>query len=190
MLRSSLILKEVVLPGPPGLWPGPLDLAVGLNEFLLIEGGEPEESEAVLGVAAALLAPLQGQVWHWGRDTARLDRDELYQLRRRIAYISPRQAFLERLTLKENLTLGPRYHQGETESQILQEYAPLLEQLALGPHLSLLPAQLPENLFYRALWARELFKGPELILATLEETQRTMSTQEMMGGLLKDYLDN
>lgn len=188
MLRYSLIFKDVVLPAPPLSWPGPLDLAVGLNEFLLIEGVGPEESEALLGVAATLLAPVQGQVWLWGQESAQLDREELYELRRRIAYVSPRQIFLERLTLQENLTLGPCYHQGESESQVLQEYAPLLERLALGPYLSLPPAQLPPHLYFRALWARELFKGPELILAILEESQRTMSTQEMIIALLNDYL--
>lgn len=189
MLQSSLIMQQVILPEhPPGL-PAPLDLEVGLLEVLEIEGLSLAESEAMLEVASTLEAPLEGQVWHWGKEAIRLPREEIFDLRAQIAFITPRQVLLHRLTLRENIAMGPCYNRGLTTSEAIHQHAALLAQLELAPYLAEFPPQVPEDIYYRALWAREMVKVPELILAVAAEPLENLATQKIILAVLQDYLE-
>ena len=171
MLNYALNLDLVTLPLDTA-WPAPLSLSLAFNEVVLIEGAGPAVSSPLLEVAATLQTPVSGHVRHWGRDAALGRREKLYRLRRRIAYISPRQVLLHLLTLGENIALGPCYYQGCSESEALAPHADLLGQLELQAHLTHYPTQVSAAIYARALWARELVKGPELILAVIARRSR------------------
>ena len=131
---------------------------------------------------------MAGHVRHWGRDAALRRRDQLYRLRRRIAYISPWQVLLHLITLGENIALGPCYYQGCSEAEALAPYAELLEQLELQAHLTQYPPQVSPAIYARAVWARELVKGPELILAVISGDLATTAGAAMLANVLQDYL--
>ncbi len=189
MSRYSLIFEKVTLPSPAGSWPASIDLHLGLREVLLIEGVSVEESQAFLSVAATTSYPSQGRVIHWDRDDLSLARAELYELRRLIAYIHPGQVLLHDLTVAENIGLGPAYHHGMTLSETLREHASLIEHLGLEPYLNLRPPEVPRGVYPHVVWARELVKRPELILAIVEETAEGARTHEKFFALLQDYLE-
>jgi ABC-type methionine transport system ATPase subunit len=188
MLRYALNLELVTLPGDAAAWPAPLSLKVALNEVVLLEGASPKAAEPLLAVASTLEATVVGRVRHWDRDAAILPREELYDLRRRIACISPRQVLLHRLTLGENIALGLCYHQGYSEAEALTAHADLLEHLALTALLDRFPAQVSAALYARALWARELLKGPDLILGVISAELSTPAEAAGLMTVLKDYL--
>jgi ABC-type ATPase involved in cell division len=188
MLHHALSLELVTLPGVANLWPKPLSLAAGLSEVLLIEGVGAAVSEPFLEVAATLISPVTGRVRHWGLDAETLPRDELYHLRSRIAYLSSRQMLLRSLSLKDNITLAPRYHQEYAESEVLDLNADLLERLAITGHLTQFPAQVTPAMYHRAIWARELIKGPELILANIFGEMATGPGAAMLVPVLQAYL--
>lgn len=188
MSRYSLVLEQVILPPSPGGWPEPFDLRLGASEFLLIEGAGPEDSQALFDVAATLSDPVQGRVRLWDQEPDSLTRQELYRLRRHIAYINPNQPFLHNLTLGENIGMVPAYHFGMTLSAILQDHASLIEILGLGTFLSAYPSQLSGTAYVRAIWAREMIKLPSLILAIVEESSQAKKTQQPIFTLLQDYL--
>jgi ABC-type lipoprotein export system ATPase subunit len=185
MLHYALNLELVTLPEAAAAWPAPLSLAVALNEVVLIEGVDPPTAEPLLEVAAALQPPVTGQVRHWGQNAETLARGELYRLRSRIAYISPRQVLLHRLSLSENIALAPSYHQGYSESEALEPHTYLLELLKLQAHLDQFPPRVSAAVYARAVWARELLKGPELILAALSSDSAAAA---MLVEVLRDYL--
>ena len=114
-------------------------------------------------------------------------RAELYHLRSRIAYISPRQVLLRRLNLTQNITLAPCYHQGYSESEALALHAHLLERLELEAHLARFPRQVSAAVYGRAVWARELVKGPELILAVISGEFATTAGAAMLATVLREY---
>ena len=186
MLHHALNLDLVTLPGDTA-WPAPLSLAVAFNEVVLIEGAGPAVSSPLLEVAATLAAPVAGHVRHWGRDAALGRREKLYRLRRRIAYISPRQVLLHLITLGENIALGPCYYQGCSEAEALAPHADLLEQLELQAHLTQYPPQVSAAIYARAVWARELVKGPELILAVISGDLATTAGAAMLATVLREY---
>jgi ABC-type ATPase involved in cell division len=168
MLRYCLEMHRVRLPDHPPGWPALLDLKLGLDEVLLVEGISWEGSAAFWQVAATLAAPREGTVLHWGKNREDLPRTELFRLRRQIAYIAPGQVLLQHLTLGENIALAISYYRDVSTSQVLAEQEAFLEGLGLRPFLKRLPADLPPHLYWRAVWARELAKGPDLVLACLD----------------------
>jgi ABC-type methionine transport system ATPase subunit len=188
MLHHALNLDRVTLPGDAAAWPSPLSLAVELNEIVLIEGAGPAAGQPLLEVAATLRSPAAGRVRHWGQDAAALPREEFYRLRRRIAYISPRPVLLHRLSLAGNIALAPCYHLGCSESEALGAHPDLLEHLDLGAHLTRYPAQVSAAVYARAVWARELVKGPELILVMVSGQLTTPVGADMLKAALRDYL--
>jgi ABC-type lipoprotein export system ATPase subunit len=188
MLHHALNLELVILPKVTPTWPAPLSVAVALNEVVLIEGTRPAVAEPLLEVAAALKPPVEGKVWHWGRSVETLSREELYSLRSRIAYISPRQVLLHRLNLGENIALAPCYHQGYSKSEALEPHTDMLEHLKLQAHLDQFPAQVSAATHARAVWARELLKGPELILAVISGDLSTGAGAALLLAILKEYL--
>jgi len=187
MLNYALNLDLVTLPGDAA-WPAPLSLAVAFNEVVLIEGAGPAVSLPLLEVAATLQAPVAGNVRHWGRDAAMGRQEKLYRLRRRIAFISPRQVLLHLITLGENIALGPCYYLGCSEAEALAPHADLLELLELQTHLSQYPPQVSAASYDRAVWARELVKGAELILAVISGEFATTAGAAMLVNVLRGYL--
>jgi predicted ABC-type transport system involved in lysophospholipase L1 biosynthesis ATPase subunit len=188
MLYDTLKLDRVTLPGEAAAWPDPLSLAVALNEVVLIEGAGPAAGEALLQVAATLAAPVAGRVRLWGQNPAEIDREALYRFRGRVALISPRQVLLHRLSLGENIVLGPCYNLGFTEAEALAAHAGLLERLDLQAHLDRYPAQVSPAVYARALWARELVKGPDLVLAEIYGEFTFMEPAARLVLVLRDYL--
>jgi ABC-type lipoprotein export system ATPase subunit len=186
MLHHALNLDMVTLPGDSA-WPAPLSLAVAFNEVVLIEGADPAVSAPLLEVASTLAAPVSGHVRHWGRDAATRRREKLFRLRRRIAYISPEQVLLHLISLAENIALGPCYYLGCTESEALGPHAHMLAQLGLEAHLTQNPPQVSKVMYGRAVWARELVKGPELILASISGEFATTAGARMLAGVLREY---
>ncbi len=187
MLHYALQLDMVTLPGDSA-WPAPLSLAVAFNEVVLIEGAGPAVSLPLLEVAATLQLPLAGNVRHWGRDVTVGRREKLYRLRSRIAYISPRQVLLHLIPLAENIALGPCYYQACSEAEALAPHAELLELLGLQPHLTQTPPQVSAAIYERAVWARELVKEPELILAVISGDLATATGAAVLATALKEYL--
>ena len=106
MKRDGIYAAQRLKPGsghPAGndaAWPAPLSLAVAFNEVVLIEGAGPAVSQPLLEVAATLRSPLAGQRPPLGPERGPATREELYRLRRRIAYISPRQVLLHLISLR------------------------------------------------------------------------------------------
>jgi len=188
MLRHSLIMHQVFLPDLHPDWPVPLDLQLGLNEILLLEGVGWNEAKAFWQVAATLEVPPQGEVLYWGKSRDQLPRAELFRLRKQIAYIAPGQVLLQHLDLGENLALAQCYHQDLTVSQALEGRADFLDRLGLTPFLKWLPPHLPPYLYWRGIWARELIKEPELVLACLETPVWMKRNQEVLRQVLEAYM--
>jgi ABC-type ATPase involved in cell division len=188
MIKQCLVLNGVTLPGPPDAWPVPVDLTLGLQEVVLIEHISTAESKPLAAVAASLSRPVVGEVRLWDEDPVSLPREDLFRLRRRIAYLAPGIKLLSRLTLGENIALGPSYHHGTPIPSVLATHARLLEGLALQPFLSQLPQDVDIKVYIRALWARELIKQPELIVAVQDEAWEPFSAPGEGILVLQDYL--
>ncbi len=114
LLQTSVLLEAVTAPELADFCPGPVSLAVGLHEFVVLEGLTTREADALLRLAATLRRPAAGRIFHWGRDLFSLSREDLYPWRRRLALVSPFQSLLPRLTVQENVTLSQTLNSPKT----------------------------------------------------------------------------
>lgn len=188
MLRHCLILRKVVLPEHPPGWPCPLDFSLGLKELVLLEGVVWEEAPCFWRVAATLSAPREGEVLLWGKRKDDLPRPELFRLRRRLGYLTPRQALLQNLTLGENIALAWSYFSGHSTSQVLESQKKLLHALDLTRFVREFPARLPPEIYWRGIWARELAKEPELLLACLDGPVYQKEERPLLEDTLRWWL--
>jgi ABC-type lipoprotein export system ATPase subunit len=166
-LQDSLWLEGVEAPELAESCPGPITLSVGLREFVLLEGLSSREADALLRLAATLRRPAAGRIRHWGKDLLALSRRALYPWRMQLAFVSPFQSLLPRLTVRENVTLSQTLIASRPAAEVVKQHRGLLEQLALMDYLTSYPGELPQRQYHLALWARELIKEPRLILGVL-----------------------
>ncbi|AEB09396.1 hypothetical protein Desac_1541 [Desulfobacca acetoxidans DSM 11109] len=176
LLHTSLVLSEVVAPELKVSRHGPVSLTVGLQEFVLLAGLTAREADYLLRLAATLRPPSGGRIFHWGQDLFSLPRNALYLWRARLAFVSPFQSLLPRLTVLENITLSQTLLTGRSPDEVASQHQVLLNRLDLMPFLADHPRTLPVRAYHLALWARELLKQPELILGLLP------SSEDLYGG--------
>ncbi len=188
MLRYTLNMQQVRLANHPLEWPSPLDLRIALAEVVLLEEVAWGEVPAFWQAAATLVKPLEGTVLHWGKKREDLTRPEFFRLRRLIGYIAFGQTLFQHLTLGQNIALAVSYYQGVSLSQALAAQDELVEDLELGPFLDRRPDHVSPDIYWRAIWARELAKGPELILACLDGPGFSAANQAILVKVLKKYL--
>jgi ABC-type lipoprotein export system ATPase subunit len=193
LLQTSLLLEEVSAPELADFFPDPVSLAVGLHEFVVLEGVTIREADLLLRLAATMRRPAAGRIFHWGRDLFSLSRQALYPWRRRLAFVSPFQSLLPRLTVEENVTLSQTLKSHKTANQVAQEQHQLLQQLALWEYLPFYPGDLPLQQYHLALWARELIKEPILIMGILAGQAEECDSPALGAHLLpwlEDYHHN
>jgi ABC-type lipoprotein export system ATPase subunit len=187
LLQTSVVLEGVTAPELADFCPSPVSLAVGLHEFVVLEGLTTREADALLRLAATLRRPTAGRIFHWGRDLFALSRGELYPWRRRLALVSPFQSLLPRLTVQENVTLSQTLNSPKTPREVAQEQRELLTRFSLWDYLSFYPGELPLRQYHLALWARELIKEPLLILGVMpgqaEECDAPTLTEHLLPWL-------
>jgi ABC-type lipoprotein export system ATPase subunit len=190
LLQTSLLLEGVTAPEMVDFCPSPVSLAVGLQEFVVLEGLSTREADLLLRLAATLRRPTAGRIFHWGRDLFALSRADLYPWRRRLAFVSPFQSLLPRLTILENVTLSQTLNTPWSAAEVAHQHRALLQQLALWEYLPRYPGELPLRQHHLALWARELIKEPHLILGVMAAGQAEQCDAPDLTQYLLPWLED
>jgi len=139
-----------------------LTLAAGSFRFLLGPAGAGKTS--LLRLLRLGHPPSQGCLRLFGRDTARLGRDDRARLRRRIGVVFQDLRLLDHLSAYDNVALRLRIA-GLADEAIAAEVAPLLGWLGLGEALEQRPPELAPAQRQLVAVARAVIGGPALLLA-------------------------
>ena len=186
-LTTSLLMMNLVAPELKVL-PRPFSFQLGLKEFVLLGGLSSRDADLFLRLAARLHHPEAGQILHWGQDLFALPRPQRYQQRGRMAFVSPFQSLLPRLTLGENLVLAKTLTTPISPAAVLDRYQDLWERLQLLPWLQHYPRELPPLCYQLALWGRELTKDPDLILGLLPYPEGNLTElSRILGPVLINF---
>ena len=150
-----------------GLGPEVLkDLTFGIDphSFQFLTGPSGAGKTSLLKLLFLSLRPTRGLVTVFDHDTARLSKDELSVLRRRIGIVFQDFRLLDHLTTYENVALPLRV-MGKEESSYRSEVVDLLEWVGLGHRIDAYPPILSGGEKQRAAIARAVIVRPEMLLA-------------------------
>ncbi|WP_320140881.1 cell division ATP-binding protein FtsE [uncultured Cohaesibacter sp.] len=134
------------------------------NSFQFLSGPSGAGKTTLLKLMFLSLKPNRGLIKIFGRDTARLDHDELAKLRRQIGFVFQEFRLLNHLTTFENVALPLRV-KGMSESTYRTDVAELLEWVGLGHRMHVYPPVMSGGEKQRAAIARALISRPKLLLA-------------------------
>lgn len=134
------------------------------NSFQFLSGPSGAGKTSLLQLMFLSLKPNRGLIKVFGKDTARLDHDELSHLRRQIGFVFQEFRLLNHLTTFENVALPLRV-QGKSEHDYRTDVAELLQWVGLGHRMHVYPPVMSGGEKQRAAIARALISQPKLLLA-------------------------
>ncbi len=154
-----------------------LDLTAGSFHFLTGPSGAGKTT--LLRLCYADLHAHSGKVCLFGHDAAGLDRDAVAIARRRIGVVHQDCAFLDHLSIAENIALPLTV--SDRADEAAENLPELLNWVGLGGQANQLPPELSGGERQRAALARAVIMSPDVIIADeptgnvdWEMTQRLM----------------
>jgi cell division transport system ATP-binding protein len=134
------------------------------KSFQFLTGPSGAGKSSLLRLALLGLKPARGLIALFGRDTSRLNADDVARLRRRIGIVFQDFRLLDHLTVFENVALPLRIlgrDEGDYRKQVLE----VVRWIGLGERVNAMPPALSGGEKQRAAIARALIAKPEVLLA-------------------------
>ena len=141
-----------------------LTFEIAPRTFQFLTGPSGAGKTSLLRLLYLSLRPTRGLISVFGRDTARVPREDLPPLRRRIGVVFQDFRLLDHLTTYDNVALPLRVL-GRNESDYRPDVIDLLQWVGLGDRMHVLPPVLSGGEKQRAAIARALITKPEILLA-------------------------
>jgi phospholipid/cholesterol/gamma-HCH transport system ATP-binding protein len=141
-----------------------ISMRVPRGSVVAIMGGSGCGKTTLLRLISGQLRPGSGRLTVAGEDVAKLDREGLYRLRRRMSMLFQFGALFTDLTVYENVAFPLREHTELPESIIHDLVLLKLEAVGLRGAQSLMPSELSGGMARRAALARAVVLDPELVL--------------------------
>ncbi|WP_424832368.1 cell division ATP-binding protein FtsE [Ruegeria sp.] len=142
------------------------DVSVHLQpgSFHFLTGPSGAGKTTLLKLCYGALLPTSGRLSVFDEDIARLDRDQMALLRRRIGFVHQDCQFLDHMTLAENVAL-PMMVSGRAAEAEQNNLTELLGWVGLGARLEAHPPELSGGERQRAALARAVILSPDVVLA-------------------------
>jgi phospholipid/cholesterol/gamma-HCH transport system ATP-binding protein len=134
------------------------------GETLSIIGGSGAGKSVTLKHILGLIAPDQGEVWVDGQNVNQLEREQLYELRRKVGYVFQFAALFDSMTIADNVAMGLRRIHGMEESQIQERVSECLRRVDLNGVENLYPNQISGGMQKRVGFARAIATQPRYLL--------------------------
>ena len=161
------------------------DVSVQLQpgSFHFLTGPSGAGKTTLLKLCYGALLPTSGRLSAFGEDIARLDRDQMAMLRRRIGVVHQDCRFLDHLTLAENVAL-PLMVSGRAADAEQDNLTELLQWVGLGARLEAHPPELSGGERQRAALARSVILSPDVVLADEPTGNVDWEMSQRLLGLL------
>jgi putative ABC transport system ATP-binding protein len=142
-----------------------IDLAVTPGEFVAIVGPSGSGKSTLMNLIGCLDTPTDGRYRLGGEDVAKLDRDQLADVRnRRVGFVFQGFNLLPQITAFENVEM-PLVFGGVSVRERRERVAELLEKVGLGDRMDHKPTELSGGQMQRVAIARALAMRPDVVLA-------------------------
>lgn len=165
MIRLTGIVKRYMMGEEEVLALNGVDLFIDRNEYVALIGPSGSGKSTLMNLIGCLDSPSEGTYELNGRDTSKLDDNELAHVRNKeIGFVFQSFHLLPRLTVLENVLLPLRYCL-EPVPGVEDHARHLLERVGLADRMAHRPQQLSGGQQQRAAVARALLLKPALLLA-------------------------
>ncbi|QNN21663.1 ABC transporter ATP-binding protein [Planctomycetales bacterium ZRK34] len=163
-----------------------VDLEFNRGSFWAIMGASGSGKSTMLNLLGCLDRPSEGRLLIEGRDTAKLNDNELSDLRlRRLGFIFQSFNLIPQLTVRENIEM-PLYYLGWEPADSAVRAGELAAMVDLGNRLDHRPAELSGGQQQRVAIARSLANDPAIILADEPTGNLDTATGEAIMDMLKN----
>jgi phospholipid/cholesterol/gamma-HCH transport system ATP-binding protein len=151
--------------GPKVVYAG-FDLSLYRGETVTILGASGSGKSVMLKMLIGLLEADTGSIRFDGQDITHMEERQLYEVRRRIAYLFQGAALFDSLTVGENVAYGLREQNWKTMSdiEIERRVAQSLQMVGLPGIEDMRPSDLSGGMKKRVGLARTLALQPEVVL--------------------------
>lgn len=176
-----------------------VSFAIEPGETLAIIGKSGSGKSVLLKLIVGLLAPDSGEVEIEGRRVDRLEREDLYEVRRRIGYVFQGAALFDSMSVWENLTIGLWEHGERDRDYLEREVVRRLRNVGLLPEsegekfdrawrilASKKPAELSGGMRKRVGVARALIGAPDYVFYDEPTTGLDPVTSKQIDDLVCD----
>ena len=162
-----LELKGVVLKAPrqKPADAQPIDWRVAAGDYWVIGGLPAAGKSELLGIAAGLQQPAQGQQYLFGQELGQMTEEDLLRARLRVGMVfADGGRLFNHLTLAENVALPLCYHRNCPLAELWEPVQAILELTGLSSLAHVTPGAAGRGWRQRAGLARALALKPELLL--------------------------
>src|SRR5580704_4248452 len=151
--------------GPKKIYAG-LTLDLQRGETITVMGASGSGKSVLLKMLIGLIKPDSGEILFEGQDVAKMNDDQLTEVRRRIAYLFQGAALFDSLSVGENVAYGLReqFWDKMKNEEILARVEQSLTLVGLPGIESMRPSDLSGGMKKRVGLARTLALQPEVIL--------------------------
>jgi phospholipid/cholesterol/gamma-HCH transport system ATP-binding protein len=141
-----------------------IDLEVRDGGTLAVIGGSGVGKSVLLKTIVRLIEPEAGSVHVDGQNVGRLDREALYDLRRRVGYVFQFAALFDSMTVFDNVAMGLRRTGTMGRTEIRDRVRESLRLVEMTGYDDRLPAQLSGGQRKRVGLARAIATRPKYLL--------------------------
>ena len=164
-----------------------VNLDIHPGETLVIIGRSGCGKSVLLKHIVGLLIPDEGYVKLKDKIINELDKEELYEIRKKFGFLFQGAALFDSMTVEENVSLPlVESKNGYSKNEIKKIVSEKLELVGLKDELNIKPAELSGGMKKRVGLARALVTNPEYILYDEPTTGLDPIMSDSIDNLIKD----
>jgi putative ABC transport system ATP-binding protein len=162
-----------------------VDLTIEPGELVSIMGPSGSGKSTLLNLIGALDTPTDGTILIDGKDTSKMSRNELAELRTRIGFVFQYFNLIPRLNALQNVEMGMTI-QGVPRSERRKRALEILESVGLSDRVNHKPSELSGGQQQRTAIARALGQDPKFLLLDEPTGNVDTATRDSLLELLKN----
>ena len=141
-----------------------VSFSISSHSFYFLSGASGAGKTTLLRLIYQLHSASRGQVKLFGKSVSGISRDELTELRRKMAIVFQEYSLISHLSVFDNIALSMRVR-GVNEKYIQKIVSRTLQWVGLGQYANVMPLNLSGGQQQRVAVARAIITSPEILLA-------------------------
>ena len=163
-----------------------INLRVAAGETMAVLGRSGTGKSVLLRVLIGLETPDSGSVRICGQDMAKLDGNQLNEIRKRMGFLFQQAALYDSMTVEENVAFPLRRHTKMSDGERKERVRELLQSVGMERDLEKMPSEISGGMQKRVGLARALALEPDILLFDEPTSGLDPITSDEIGKLIAE----